>query len=128
MASLKAGDTITCFIKHSKVVCSYTDSDSQVDLEIVARDSSGYFLYVPDYIYLNNTVIISNTEIRLLKINPKFLGSKMLYIETSLVGKVRKILDGMTCVSCHQFYDYAEPNQPNGTLLCFSCRTYPYYG
>jgi len=128
MAPLKAGDTITCFIKHSKVVCSYTDSDNQIDLEIVARDSSGYFLYVPHYIYLDGTKEITNIDVRVLKINSKFLGSKMLYIETALVGKVKKTLDGMTCSSCLQYYDYAAPNQPDGTLVCFSCRAYPYYG
>lgn len=34
--------------------------------------------------------------------------------------------DGMFCRKCQSFYKYAEPNQPDGTLLCYSCRSNPY--
>lgn len=34
--------------------------------------------------------------------------------------------DGMFCRKCRSFYKYAEPNQPDGTLLCYSCRNNPY--
>jgi hypothetical protein len=34
--------------------------------------------------------------------------------------------DGMFCCNCQTFYQYAEPNQPDGTLLCYSCRANPY--
>ncbi len=36
----------------------------------------------------------------------------------------RKYLDGMFCKKCKSFYDFAESNQEDGFLLCFSCRTY----
>jgi hypothetical protein len=32
--------------------------------------------------------------------------------------------DGCTCKKCKEFYQYAEPNQEDGTLICYSCRTY----
>ena len=38
----------------------------------------------------------------------------------------RKHPDGMYCRKCQNFYQYAEPNQPDGTLLCYSCRSNPY--
>lgn len=34
--------------------------------------------------------------------------------------------DGMFCRKCQVFYNYAEPNQSDGTLLCYSCRNNPY--
>lgn len=34
--------------------------------------------------------------------------------------------DGMFCRKCQTFYKYAEPNQDDGTLLCFSCKSNPY--
>jgi hypothetical protein len=40
--------------------------------------------------------------------------------------KRRSYPDGMFCRKCRSFYKYAEPNQPDGTLLCYSCRTNPY--
>lgn len=30
--------------------------------------------------------------------------------------------DGCDCVKCREFYPFAEPNQEDGTLICFSCR------
>lgn len=30
--------------------------------------------------------------------------------------------DGCDCVKCKEFYPFAEPNQEDGTLICFSCR------
>jgi len=31
--------------------------------------------------------------------------------------------DGCDCKKCKEFYPYAEPNQDDGTLICYSCRT-----
>lgn len=30
--------------------------------------------------------------------------------------------DGCDCIKCKEFYPFAEPNQKDGTLICFSCR------
>lgn len=30
---------------------------------------------------------------------------------------------GCKCTRCKQWYDMAIPNQPDGTLLCYTCRT-----
>lgn len=30
--------------------------------------------------------------------------------------------DGCNCKKCKEFYPYAEPNQDDGTLVCYSCR------
>lgn len=30
--------------------------------------------------------------------------------------------DGCWCKKCNDFYKYAEPNQEDGTLICWSCR------
>lgn len=32
-------------------------------------------------------------------------------------------MDGCVCKECKEFYPYAEPNQDDGTLICYSCRT-----
>ena len=39
--------------------------------------------------------------------------------------KNKRYPDGLFCHKCHNWYQYAEPNQPDGTLLCYSCRTSP---
>lgn len=32
--------------------------------------------------------------------------------------------DGQTCKVCKQYYPYAGPNQSDGSLICYSCRTF----
>lgn len=49
-------------------------------------------------------------------------------IELWLQSKRRqKQPDGMICQKCQVFYEFAEPNQKDGSLVCYSCRTNPYY-
>ena len=30
--------------------------------------------------------------------------------------------DGCSCIKCEEFYPFGEPNQSDGTLICWSCR------
>lgn len=34
----------------------------------------------------------------------------------------RRHPDGMICNKCKSFYDFAEPNQEDGSMICYSCR------
>ncbi len=34
--------------------------------------------------------------------------------------------DGMNCCKCKNFFQFAEPNQDDGSLICFSCKANPY--
>lgn len=38
--------------------------------------------------------------------------------------KSKRDPDGCACKKCKEFYQFAEPNQEDGTLICYSCRTY----
>lgn len=38
----------------------------------------------------------------------------------------RKYPDGMVCKKCEAFFEFAEPNQTDGSLVCYTCRTNPY--
>ena len=40
--------------------------------------------------------------------------------------RVRRSPDGMYCKRCQSFYQFAESNQEDGTLLCYSCRQNPF--
>lgn len=32
--------------------------------------------------------------------------------------------NGCSCVKCGELYPQSEPNQPDGTLICYSCRRF----
>lgn len=38
----------------------------------------------------------------------------------------RKSFDGMFCKRCQNFYEFAESNQKDGSLICYGCRNNPY--
>lgn len=38
----------------------------------------------------------------------------------------RSFADGMRCQKCKTFYEYAEPNQEDGSMICYSCRSNPF--
>jgi hypothetical protein len=38
------------------------------------------------------------------------------------VAEKKEISDGCTCRKCKEYYQYAEPNQDDGTLICYGCR------
>jgi hypothetical protein len=38
------------------------------------------------------------------------------------VDEKKDISDGCTCKKCKEYYQYAEPNQEDGTLICYGCR------
>lgn len=53
----------------------------------------------------------------------------------SLLNKLEELLehrrtyrgpDGMICSKCKTFYQFAEPNQTDGSLICYSCRQRPF--
>lgn len=38
------------------------------------------------------------------------------------VDKKKEVSDGCFCKKCKEFYQYAEPNQDDDTLICYGCR------
>lgn len=38
------------------------------------------------------------------------------------VDEKEKKSDGCSCKKCKEFFEYAEPNQEDGTLICWACR------
>jgi len=124
MVKLKAGDRVSCKLLNDSIVNGYSAYDEIKIFEIIAADSSGYFLYIPNYIYIKNIGLIDNFSIKKFNIPNKFIGEQCVYVSESLIYKVVSELNGLFCCKCHEFYDYSTANQLDGTLICWSCRTY----
>lgn len=89
----------------------------------------------------NVSNIINKGDINQIKINQikslgyivsdnieKFYGKHGCWIsDLNLVSPLNKskINNGCNCKHCGDHYPMAEPNQTDGTLVCWSCRTYP---
>jgi hypothetical protein len=127
MTKLKPGDRVDCRVKSATIVSPYKDYDEVKTFEIVASDSYGYYLYVPHYYPLNGASVATLSQCRNLGINSKFLNENIIYVQENMITAVREKMDGMVCSICHEFYQYAEANQSDYTLICYSCKQNPYH-
>ena len=48
--------------------------------------------------------------------------ANVLDFTEDFVIETKKFSDGCTCKKCREFFPYAEPNQKDGTLVCYGCR------
>lgn len=126
MTSLKPGDRIDCRVKSATIVSPYSSYDEVKTFEIVAKDDGGYYLYVPHYYHLKSTVVADEWRCKNLRIDKKFLGENIIHITDGLIYSVQERLDGLCCKVCREFYQFSEPNQSDGSLICYQCRANPY--
>jgi hypothetical protein len=127
MATWKPGDRVICRVRHHRIVStSALQYEEEKVFEIVGVDSNGYFLYVPDYYHLRDTVLITKITCVSLNILERFVDSQMIYILSSYVVGMHSELNGCLCKQCGEFYFFAQPNRGDGTLVCWSCRADPY--
>lgn len=126
MVRLKPGDRVDCKIYANEIVGPYKYYDDIRTFEIIAVDLSGCYLFIPNYILLKNSKKIDTFELKSLNINSKFLGEQFAYISFSFILNIKSFLDGLHCKKCKEFIDMAEPNQPDGTIICWSCKNNPY--
>lgn len=126
MTKLKPGDRVDCRVKASTIVSPYKSYDEIKTFEVVAVDNHGVYLYVPHYYGLKGTFIADKQQCKTLGIDRKFLNEEVIYIQGNMVAAIHESIDGLTCKICKDFYRYAAPNQPDDTLICYSCRRNPY--
>src|ERR1035437_131030 len=123
MTKLKPGDRVSCRISLGNIISPYAgDYDQVITFEIVAKDITGCYVFVPSYIYLNGSVKADAYFCNLSKIDRKYIGDNIMYIEESMIYKISFIVDGCICVKCKDFSYQAEPNQEDGSFTCFCCR------
>jgi len=49
---------------------------------------------------------------------------KLVSPDLRVVMKIVNGFDGCACKKCKNFYQFAEPNHDDGTLTCWSCRSF----
>jgi hypothetical protein len=135
MAKLKSGDRVDCCVKWNSIVNPHSaDYEEVITFEIIAApieyseysEYFGYFLFIPCYKIIKDSITVSSLLAKQKGINKKFIGEQTIYIQEGLISKISSILDGLFCICCGDFFDMAEPNQEDGSLICFSCRSNPF--
>lgn len=127
MVILKPGDRVNCRLKGIEIVSANHDYDETKAFEIVAVGEYGYYLFVPVYYTVKDTVPIDKYRLNKLMIDDRFLGEDMVYIGEDMVYQVVQQLDGLNCSSCREFFPMAIANQEDDTLVCYTCRQDPMY-
>jgi len=126
MSRLKPGDTISCMLKGSAIVSPYGSYDETCSFVIVAKDNEGYYLFVPCYQNLKNSVVADQYKCKTLQIDKKYLNENIVYISEKMIASVVKQDEGLNCAVCKEFTRFAEANQKDNTFICYGCRLNPY--
>lgn len=126
MPRLNPGDTISCKVKASAIVSPYGSYDEICSFVIVATDDEGYYLFVPCYFNLKNSVVADQYKCRKFQIDKKYLDENIVYISENMIASVVKRDEGLNCKVCKEFTRFAEANQKDNTFVCYGCRLNPY--
>ena len=124
---LKRGDTVVCKVKDSAIVESYQKYDEKMVFEIISVSYQGWHIYIPSYKVIKNSVPITQKNYKSLGIDPRFIDGEAFFLTSSFIVKAERIMTGLVCKKCNEYFEFAEPNQDDGTLICFVCRRYPIY-
>lgn len=128
MARCSPGDSIVCHIRHNALVNIYEEKwDKSHIFDIVSIHGEGYMIYVPYDIILNDSIVLTRDNIHKFNADKRFIDSTTHYITDYKIISIYRKLDGLTCNKCKTFYSMSEANQPDGTLICWSCRKYPHF-
>lgn len=138
-AEVKIGDVIVCktfFSPHenARVIDWQPNAsiitDEEVELKVLTLDLKGYpdsvMVEIPSSKLKSWEVTKSRCEVH--GIPEVFIGKNVFIIHLSKVfqKKEKTILSknaGCFCKNCNNFANMAESNQPDGSFLCYSCRT-----
>ena len=88
-----------------------------LNLKIAANESGAKGIEITS-IFFN--WLIKQTEVSI------DLNSLLEAIHKHISSNQKKTYDGMFCSNCGSWYQFAEPNQPDGALICYSCRFNPF--
>lgn len=119
----KAADEVCVKVKSDRIVAATaTDYDHRVNLEIIVTHDGGYFVFVPSKHNLQGSIYVDKRNSDKLDIPDRFLDSRINYVTDEQITHLHIRREGCTCTRCNEFYHHSEPNQQDGTMICFQCR------
>ena len=129
------GDRVVCKVKNKYLAERWERAEDNIKLTIISKcrttnDTIEYIAYVAyDELYalsMDSTYAIRTEYADLYGIHKRYIGERGITIQKNNVFKIAHQADGMPCKNCDEFFSKAEPNQSDGTLICYQCRQNPY--
>lgn len=128
MAQCNPGDSVVCRLLNNTIVSAYEDKwDEERVFDIISLYEEGYIAYVPVDMTLHDCLIITKSNYKKYNADKRFIDSCAHYITDYKIIRIFKKLSGLRCSKCDIWYDMADPNQPDGKLICWNCTNYPSY-
>lgn len=128
----RIGDRITCKIRGNSIVPSNAGNyDVDLPFYIIGVDEKNakMIVYIPSCMAIKSAFNIKEEHLVKYNIDPYYLDQKGSSVGPHMVIRAqvtRTGEDGMICNRCKEFFPMAEPNQDDGTMRCYSCRTDPW--
>lgn len=135
MGGFDVGDRVVCKVRNKCLAARHERADDRITLTIICNcfiddETTEYIAYVPNdelsYLTSDGTYSVTPKVADLYGIHRKYIGERAITLRKNNIFKVAFRADGMSCVKCDEFFDKAEPNQEDGTLVCYLCRQNPY--
>lgn len=128
-----AGDHVVCKLREGSIVARHERSEGKITLTIAGRimldeNTWEYVAYVPEYEAsgIKSTFKIRPELAKRYGMHTKYVGEFGITLRKNNIIRISRRQDGMSCSNCDEFYDKAEANQEDGSLVCWSCRQNPY--
>lgn len=96
------------------------------EFEIIGLTVNNYYILATPGSISQDTLRLDQNDINKWKIHSKHLGSNVVFVLEAAVGGRRlydPYRDALACTLCEEIYPYAVANRPDGTLICWSCRS-----
>lgn len=97
----------------------------QLEVEILAlHEELWYVVEVPNSV-TEDVLILDEKKLEKWSLPPSRLHKPVAVLTEKAVGGRRPFnpyLNPLSCKCCQEFFPYAQPNQSDGGLVCWSCR------
>lgn len=97
-----------------------------IELEIIAVHEDIWYVVEAPATVTEDTVLVNKSRLKKWKLLPSMLDRQISLISEKAVGGRRKFdpyVNALSCKLCQEIFPYAPANQPDGTLICWSCRS-----
>lgn len=125
-------DKVFCKVRGNTIVSAVSGNyEAQLYFQIIGSDvnSSKYLIFIPVYYNIKGSLTIKEEHLDKFSVDSQYLDCKGITLMEDRMYTLKSIekgSDGIFCANCQQFFYMAEPNQTDGTFVCFQCRTNPW--